>query len=234
MATTVLIPGLLSDERVWRPVADRIAPPVILADVTLDDTIQAMAARTLNAVSGPIFAVGHSMGGRVAMELANQAPDRVERLVLANTGHHPPRPGEAGKRQAKINQGHANFPSMVESWLPPMIAASRHRDANLISNLTEMALSVGPIVHERQIKALMARPDASAYLPHLNCPILLITGTEDGWSPEIQHREIQGMAPNAELHVIENAGYFLPVEQPDFVAELIAGWLQKEEETFNE
>ena len=42
-----------------------------------------------------------TMGGRVAMEVARQAPTRVTRLVLANTGHHPLKAGEKEKRQAK-------------------------------------------------------------------------------------------------------------------------------------
>ncbi len=186
-----------------------------------------MASRILEETDGPCIVVGHSMGGRVAMELARQAPKRVDRLVLANTGHHPLRTGEIEKRQAKIDQGHAVFPGMIKNWLPPMIAASRHGDADLIANLTEMALSIGPEVHERQIKALVARPDAGAYLPEIPSPTLLITGTEDVWSPEAQHREMLELAQDAELHVVENAGHFLPVEQPGATTSLIVGWLDK-------
>ena len=49
-------------------------------------------------------------------------------------------------------------------------------------------------------------------------------------SSEKQHREIQEMVVDAELHVVENAGHFLPVEQPDLTAELITNWLNSKEE----
>ena len=87
---------------------------------------------------------------------------------------------------------------------------------------------------ERQIKALIGRSDAGAYISRISCPILLLTGTEDVWSPEAQHREIQDMAQDADLHVIENAGHFLPVEHPELTAKLISDWLTSKEEAFHE
>ena len=225
-STLVLIPGLLSDARVWHPL-EAVFPDhdIHRADTTKDDSIEAMAHRILAAFEGTCVIVGHSMGGRVAMEVAHQAPERVTELVLANTGHHPLAQGEQEKRQAKIDQGHADFPAMVKSWLPPMVAASRHDDNALMSNLTQMALSAGPEIHETQIKALVNRPDASKYLPDLTCPILFLTGTEDLWSPAAQHREMQSMARNATLEIVEGAGHFLPVEQPETTTRLIADWL---------
>lgn len=227
MTTTVFIPGLLSDSRVWQQVADSVPPPVFMADVTRDDTIEGMAARILGEVSGPLIVVGHSMGGRVAMEMAHQAPDRVKGMVLADTGHHPLKAGEIEKRQAKIEQGHSNFAAMVAGWLPPMVAASRHDDKELMADLTDMALSIGPEIHERQIRALISRPDAATYLPQTTCPILLITGSEDAWSPEQQHREMLEMAPNATLEVVDGAGHFLPVEQPSIMTRCVVDWLKE-------
>lgn len=225
MTTTVFIPGLLSDQRVWRAVAEQAPRPVVMADVTRDDTIKGMAARILDEVPGDLVVVGHFMGGRVAMEMAHQAPNRVSRLVLANTGHDALKPGEREKRKAKIEEGHADLPAMVKEWLPPMVAASRHSDTALMADLTEMAIALGPVVHERQITALIDRPDAGAYLPKITCPILLLTGSEDAWSPEKQHREMMSIAPDAELEVIERGGHFMPVEQPLVVAKLISDWL---------
>ena len=227
--TLVLIPGLLSDARVWKPLATACPNlPVHHADVTQDDTIEAMAARILRDVSGKCVLVGHSMGGRVAMEVARQAPSRVSKLVLANTGHRPLLPGELEKRQTKIADAYRNFPAMIDAWLPPMVAANRHRDADLISNLTEMALSIGPETHERQIKALIARPNATQYLPNVTCPILLIAGTDDQWSPVSQHEEMRHLAHQATLEVVEGGGHFLPVEQSAVVTRLTCDWIAGE------
>jgi pimeloyl-ACP methyl ester carboxylesterase len=57
--------------------------------------------------------------------------------------------------------------------------------------------------------------------------VLLITGRQDQWSPIAQHEEIAALCPRAELHIIENAGHFAPVEQPHATARVIADWAQR-------
>ena len=227
MTTFVMIPGLVSDARVWRHLSRALCEYGVAynADVTRDDSIEAMAARLLDKVEGPLIAAGHSMGGRVAMEIAHQAPERVRGLILANTGHAPSSPAELPKRQAKIDLGHRDMARLAREWLPPMLAPARTGDAGLVADLTEMVLTAGPDVHERQIRALIGRPDASAYLTALGMPILLLTGAQDGWSPEAQHREIAALAADAEVQVIAGAGHFLPVERPEALTAAVIDWL---------
>ncbi len=54
-----------------------------------------------------------------------------------------------------------------------------------------------PEQHERHLIALMDRPDASRYLEEINCPVLLIVGAEDQWSPIHFHEEIAALLPHA-------------------------------------
>lgn len=235
MTTLLLIPGLVSDSRVWRHLA-AAAPQgftPVNADVTRDSTIPDMARRLLDETKGPLVAVGHSMGGRVAMEMARQAPDRLRGLVLANTGHNALSEGELPKRQAKIDLAHQDMARLAAEWLPPMLDPARVGDTALIEDLTQMVLAAGAEVHERQIRALIDRPDAATYLPSITCPILLVTGAQDGWSPERQHREIAALTSNAEVQVIENAGHFMPVERPNETMAAITDWLSRHKEDFH-
>lgn len=227
--TLVLIPGLVSDARIWAPLGRALQGRFTIhaADVTRDDRIEAMAARLLADTAGPLVAVGHSMGGRVAMDMARQAPDRLRGLVLANTGHDAQKPGEPARRQAKIDLGHADMAALAADWLPGMLDPARLGDAALIADLTQMVLQAGPHLHERQIRALLHRPDAAAYLPAITCPILLLTGRQDAWSPEAQHRAMAAMAPTAEVHLIDAAGHFMPIEQPQATIAAITAWLDR-------
>lgn len=227
MTTFVLIPGLLSDAGVWAGLAAALPGPVVNADLTRDPSIPAMAARILSETGGPLIAVGHSLGGRVAMELAAQAPDRVRALVLADTGHHPATPAELPRREARIAQGHADMAALVADWLPPMVAPARHGDAALMDDLGAMARQFDAATHERQIRALMTRPDAGETLRALTCPVLLVVGEDDGWSPPAQHHEIAAMTRDAQVRVIAGAGHFLPVERPAETVAAITGWLQQ-------
>lgn len=231
MTTLVLIPGLVSDDIIWKPVADAARPfmPVYDALPTDCETIPEMATAILKAVEGDLIAVGHSLGGRIAMEIAHQAPDRVKGLVLANTGHHPMRAGEEIKRQQMIDLGNEDMEKLAEVWLPPMLDAARVGDTELMAELTEMVLRAGAAVHERQIRALMARPDANAYLGDITCPVLLIAAHQDQWSPIAQHEEIAAaLGGKSEMAAIDHAGHFAPVEQSDAVVSAIMDWLKRQ------
>ena len=221
---TLFLPGLLSDGRVWQEVADRLNLPLLLADLTRDDTIGGMAARALADFDGPISVVGHSMGGRVAIEMACLQPGRVTSLVLANTGHTAMKPGEEEKRGRLVDLGQRDMRELAEVWLPPMLAPDRIDDRSLVDDLTQMVIKAGPEVHERQIRALLSRPDAGNALPAITCPVLLMTGAQDGWSPEAQHREMAAMTSDSTVEIIDDAGHFLPIEQPDRTADMIQKW----------
>ena len=84
----VLIPGLTCSARLY---ADQIPTlwrfgPVTVADHTRDDNMAAIARRIL-AAAPPRFALaGLSMGGYIAFEIMRQAPQRVAKLALLDTG----------------------------------------------------------------------------------------------------------------------------------------------------
>ncbi len=89
----LLLCGLLCDAAIWQPqrVALRDLADVQVMDFAGFDSIAQMAAHVLD-VAPPHFALaGHSMGGRVALEIMRQAPARVLRLALLDTGIAPRR-----------------------------------------------------------------------------------------------------------------------------------------------
>ena len=104
MPTLLLIPGLVSDGFVWTVVTAML--PSVVADVTSQASIPDMARDLLARHPGRLILAGHSMGGRVAMEMARQAPGRIAGMALLNTGMHPKREGEEAKRQAMIDLAH--------------------------------------------------------------------------------------------------------------------------------
>ncbi|QKV17290.1 alpha/beta fold hydrolase [Oricola thermophila] len=225
--TLVLVPGLLSDSVVWQPLADAAAGrfSVHVADVSRGTSITGMAETILGETDGPLIVVGHSMGGRVAMEMARLAPGRVKGLVLANTGHHPKREGEETRRQAMIDLGHESMERLAAQWLPPMVDPARTVDGALMEMLTAMVLRADAAQHERQIRALIGRPNASAYLEDVACPVLLVAARQDAWSPIAQHEEIGAAVADSEMVVIEDAGHFAPVERPAETTTAIMEWL---------
>ena len=99
MRSLLLLSGLLCDETVWVDAAqDLKSADVRIASFQGFDSIQAMAEYVLRVAPQQFLIAGHSMGGRVALEVFRQAKERVLGLALLNTGVHPLRAGEIESR----------------------------------------------------------------------------------------------------------------------------------------
>jgi pimeloyl-ACP methyl ester carboxylesterase len=227
--TVVLLPGLLSDEDVWLGPIDRLsqAHDVICPGFLDHPSIEAMARHVLALAPERFSLAGHSMGGRVALEIAARAPERLERLALLSTGYRPARPGEAEGRSRLIRIAlEEGMGALARHWVPPMLAPHRIRDSALMDRLTAMVERASPRLFQRQIGALLTRPNAHRGLSAIPCPTALLVGRQDAWSPIAQHEEMAALIPRARLQVIEDCGHMAPAERPEAVAETLAGWMQ--------
>ena len=98
----VLVPGLLCDEAVWAAPARGAEPgwPTSRSPATGSSTASGAMAEAILARAPPRFALaGHSMGGRVALEVYARAPERVTRLALLDTGYEGLPGGDVGERE---------------------------------------------------------------------------------------------------------------------------------------
>ncbi len=220
----VFLPGLLCDAEVFAGQTAALAPhaEVAVADFTDCDSIEAMAAKALAVFDGPVSLVGFSMGGRAALEALRIAPERVERLVLMDTGATPARRGEpAGRGELAYPPHREGTRARAAGWLPPMVHPDRETDPTLVEPITAMVERMTPAIFAGQIRALLGRPDARPVLATVRCPTLVVVGRQDRWSPLAQNRELAETIPGAHLAVIEDAGHFSPAERPQAVAAAI-------------
>jgi pimeloyl-ACP methyl ester carboxylesterase len=230
MRTLLLLSGLLCDETVWVDAAQDLKPAadVRIASFEGFDSIQAMAEHVLQAAPQQFLVAGHSMGGRVALEVFRRAKERVLGLALLNTGVHPPRAGEIESRGrlVKLAQEHG-MSAVAADWLPPMMGASLARAAQVMPKLQAMVERQSAESFAAQTRALLARPDAVRVLPTINVPTLLASGTADTWSPLMQHEEIRRQVSDATLVAIDDAGHMAPAEQPHAVAAALRAWMDQ-------
>ncbi len=229
-APLLLLPGLLCDARIWPNEALSLTRPTIAPmGYGEADTLTEMVDRALEGAPARISVLGHSMGGRVALEIVRRHPDRVDRLALVSTGVHLTRPGEANARHALLDVGLAEGAgALVDRWLPPMVASDRSEDEALMGPLRVMCTQAGVETYRRQIAALLHRPEVERLLPTIGCPTLVLCGSQDQWSPPEQHRAIAAAIPGATLKIIDGAGHMLPAEAPDAFVAAVAEWLAAE------
>lgn len=231
--TLLLLPGLMCDAAVWDAQCTALARQVRcrVAQFGAIDSIAGMAQHVLaTAPPGRFALAGHSMGGRVALEVARLAPARVDRLALLDTGFQPLPPGAAGaaERAARLRLLEVarceGMGAMAAQWAGGMVHPDR-LDSPLFDAVCAMVARSTPAIFAAQIAALLGRPDATPVLAALDCPVLLACGRQDTWSPLARHTEMQAAIAGSKLVVIEDAGHMTTMEQPAQVSKALATWL---------
>jgi pimeloyl-ACP methyl ester carboxylesterase len=230
----ILIPGLLCDEVVWAHQADSLADlvDIRIASNGARDSLVAMAEAIIAQAPARFALAGHSMGGRVALEVLRRVPERVTGLALLDTGHAALPPGELGDREvagrlALVEKARRQgMRAMGWEWLQGMVYPSRLSDAVLVNAILDMIARKTPDLYAAQTRALIGRPDATPLLAKIRCPTLVLCGREDLWSPPARHEEISNMIPGSTLTVIPYCGHMSTMEQPADVSEALRSWLE--------
>ena len=229
----ILLPGLMCDAAVWAPQLAALSKLAhcAVADYGLCDSLTDMALQVLESTQAANFALaGHSMGGRIALEMMRLAPQRITRLALLDTGTQPLAAGEAGEKEragrmalVALAQQHG-MRVMGRQWASGMV----HPDV-LGTPVFELVLHMlersSPAQFAAQTRALLNRPDASTLLPHIGCKTLVLTGRDDLWSPPVQHTLMADAIGQAKLCIIEHCGHMSTLEQPEAVNTALAHWL---------
>jgi pimeloyl-ACP methyl ester carboxylesterase len=231
--SVVLLPGLLCDEAVWRAQVDMLGfAECVVPTYTKLSSITEMARSVLASTVASRFSLaGHSMGGRVALEVVRLAPERVERLALLDTGTDPLGTATAGEEERGRRMAllaiarERGMRAMGRQWARAMVHHSR-LDAPLFEEILDMIERQTPAMFEAQITALLGRPDARAVLAGFRRPTLIACGRQDTWSPLARHEHMHALLPDSRLVVIEDSGHMTTMEQPRVVSELLVEWLK--------
>lgn len=224
----LMLSGLLCDDTVWERFSNQLSRQrrVTLYEFSAFDDLSMMAESVLDTAPSTFALVGHSMGARVALEVYRKAPKRVERLALLDTGVHARKPNEAEARQKLVELAFdKGMAALAQVWLPPMVHPAFAENADAMKPLFEMVQRMSPGIYERQVKALLNRPDANSVLPSITCPTLVGVGQDDIWSPYEQHLHIAQQVSSSTLVTFERSGHMAPFEAPLQVEAAIKTWL---------
>ncbi|SLN21391.1 alpha/beta fold hydrolase [Pseudooctadecabacter jejudonensis] len=226
----VLLPGLMCDARVWTTQLTVMSyeRPVTVAPVCTGDRLEEIASGLLSSLPSKFALCGHGMGGCIALELARRAPDRVIRLALLGTNALMDTPQEAADREPRMIGAKAGrFEQLLEADLLPRYVGQGPRRAQAMTDLQEMALSLGPDIYARQERAMQRRRDQQATLRKITQPVLILAGAEDQVVPLKRQEFVAELIPYAKLSVLENTGHMTMLEEPEGVTEALFDWMRQ-------
>lgn len=225
----VLLPGLICDERLWRDVVAGLGGDVAstVADLTRDDSIAAMASRTLAGAPARFALAGLSMGGYVAFEIMRQAPERVTHLALLDTSARLDDEGRKATRRKGIESARAGRFIGVSKGLLARFVAPQHLRTAVAADVQAMSERVGPEAYVRQQTAILGRADSRPTLGTISVPTLVGVGESDRMTPPELAREIaQGIA-GARLVTFPDSAHLPTMENPQAVVAAMREWLQR-------
>jgi len=232
MTPVVLLPGLVCDEAAWAHARTALGSrtAVFIPEYGMLDSLPAMAEKVLREAP-PHFAVaGHSMGGRIALEILRRSPERIAALALLDTGVTPLAAGEGGEREAAGRHEllaiarERGMAAMAMKWVQGMLWPPRLSEAPLVSSVVDMMARKTPDIFAAQIRALLGRPDAGSLLGEVRCPTLVLAGEDDSWAPAARHREMAARIPHSQLVVVPQCGHMCTLERPEAVTHALLEW----------
>ena len=168
---------------------------------------------------------GLSMGGATGMWLATNAPERVDRLVLANTAPKFSTPEAWNTRIEAVRKGgvEAIADAVLERWFT---SGFRARDPETTARMRKMMVAT-PVAGYIGCCTAIRDADLRDALPRIAAPTLVIVGTHDPANPPAEGRAFAARIPGARVAELD-AAHISNVEAPEHFTAELAGFLAGE------
>jgi pimeloyl-ACP methyl ester carboxylesterase len=249
----VFVHGYLVDGRLWDGVVDRLsdrcrclAPdwPIGAQQVAMNPDADLSPPGLARLIADfldrlgleDVTIVGNDSGGAISQILAADHPQRIGRLVLTNCDTHenfPPGIFKAMPPLAKLPGGmfvlsapfripavarHA-FAPFARTEIPADLVASWMRPATQDRKVMRDAQKVTAGMNKRHTLA------AAQKLQTTSIPLRLLWAPGDKFFPIKYAERLAGEVPNAEIIRIPDAKTFVPLDQPQRVADEVAKFI---------
>jgi pimeloyl-ACP methyl ester carboxylesterase len=173
--------------------------------------------------------VGNSLGGRIALQMATDRPDRITKMVLMGAPGVGMTPTEGLAALRAYQPSHNAMRDLLRNYFavdPAMITddlVTIRYEASIADGAYEAyrAMFFDPRhagselgINENEVRAIAT-------------PILLVHGREDKVVPLQVSLKMLGLLPNADLHVFSACGHWTQIERADEFSTLVTDYLAR-------
>src|SRR5882757_4887169 len=165
---------------------------------------------------------GLSMGGMVGQWLGANAPERFNKIILANTACYYPDPTNWLNRIKAVREvGIASVAdTVIAGWLT---SDFREREPQITANMKAMLIA-SPVQGYLACCEALSTLDQRALLARIKSPTLVIAGRHDMSTPVAAGEFIRSQIPGASLTILD-AAHISNVEQPHAFTDAVIGFL---------
>jgi len=241
-ATIVLIHGFSENAALWEKQTTQLQehyriivpdlPGTALSPLHTPLTIESMAeyvyAILLAENISEAVLIGHSMGGYIALALAEKYPSLVKGLVLFHsTAKADSEEKKEGRRKSIKLMEQYGADTFLRQTLPNMFSpATKSNQNELVEAYVKMGMECQLPALVAYYEAMAARPDRTAVLTALRVPVLFMIGKDDNAVP-LDNVLPQITLPRiSSIHIFENVGHMgmweIPTESNVILEQFIA------------
>jgi len=245
----LLLHGFTGSSRNWEPVLPELAARFMVIAVDLLGhgrsaaptrparyMIEAAAADLIDLLDQLAIEqtslLGYSMGGRLALYLAAQYPQRFQALILESASPGLKEKAEQIERRQRDNELAARLEregleAFVDYWESLPLWASQEQLAEEVrAGLRRLRLQNDPVGLANSLRGMGtgAQPSQWNRLSKLRLPVLLLAGELDSKFVAI-NQEMARLIPGAWLEIVPEAGHTVHLERPSRYAKLVRAFL---------
>jgi esterase len=239
--TLVIAHGLYGSGRNWGVIARRLADrrDVVAVDMRNHGEsprfptqsypeMAADLAEVIGTLDAPVDLLGHSMGGKAAMQLALTRPDMIRRLVVADIApvayaHDQVRNAQAmaSLDLSRISSRGEADKALAERIDDPALRAFFLQSLDLRQHPPRWKLNLS--VLEAEMPKIIGWPGTEGLFPN---PTLFLTGALSNYVRPDNRETIRTLFPKARFAKIPGAGHWLHAEKPREFEETVRVFLE--------
>jgi len=190
----------------------------------LDDYVNWVEQFIKNNTSDPIFLLGHSFGGRIAIKFAAKHPEKLSGLILVSAAGITPRP----KIKIKIFWVFAKIGHLIFSL--PILKLFRSYAKKVVYFLAgETDYRFAQQVFLKETFKKVISENLVSLLPQIRTQTLMIWGEKDKMTPLEDAHIMKGKIKGSELEVLDDIGHFSYLESPELLSKKIIEFLKSHE-----
>lgn len=228
-----LIPGLMTDERLWSRIKPFLENDYELIHIPIphtedfDEIIDILDKQFSDDSDEKVNLLGFSLGGYIASYYAITYPNRVNRLLMVAATPGSSSEAEIERRKEKFTViEKEGFRGLSYDKAKSLVEKKNKDDKELIKIIQDMFIDLGKERFITQLTSTFYRKDLFADLVNLDLPIWFYYSEDDRLlSPNALDRLLNN-EHNMKLISRVGTSHNIPLEEPRILSDVIKDWME--------
>jgi pimeloyl-ACP methyl ester carboxylesterase len=231
----VLLHGFCESSALWNPIIPELAggKRIIWLDLPGFGHSEALSTTSIENVASAVQAflqsiavekaslMGHSLGGYIALAMAERYPEQVARLILVNSTVFADSEEKKQQRNQTISFVEKHGASVFLKTFAPSLFSEKQRleqpeKVRFLLEITSGSSKEALLAYTEAMRDRKARADVLR-----QCPSLFIAGAEDSLLGRDAIEKHRSLFAAGHFHVLEDCGHVAMLEQPEMLLQKV-------------